>query len=105
MCLLTPQQETKCDPPSTSFSRAVRLCPLRDSAALGSLRSPSLRLAPEGAEAQEQRQFTETLLHPLGPPDQLLSRVGEFDIGAAMQRVAGSPFSRATRENPYPDRE
>lgn len=36
-------------------------------------------------------------------PEHLLSRVGDFDIGAAMQRAAASPFSRATREHPYPN--
>jgi hypothetical protein len=37
-------------PPSTSFSRAGALAPRWGSAALGSLRSPSLRLAPTGGK-------------------------------------------------------
>jgi len=43
----TPQQETRCGPPSTSFSRAERPCPF-------------------GARA-EGRQFTERNLHPRTP--------------------------------------
>lgn len=46
------------------FARGA-LCPLRGSAALGSLRSPSLRLTPEGAKQMEERQFTERFLHRL----------------------------------------
>jgi hypothetical protein len=37
--------------------------PLRGSAALGSLRSPSLRLTPEGRSRMEERQFTESKIH------------------------------------------
>ena len=37
-------------PPSTSFLRAGALAPRWGSAALGSLRSPSLRLAPTGGK-------------------------------------------------------
>jgi hypothetical protein len=44
------------------FARGASL-PLRGSAALGSLRSPSLRLTPEGQGRREGRQFTERLLH------------------------------------------
>ena len=54
----------QCGPPSTSFSRAP-LSPLRGSAALGSLRSPSLRLTPEGWGRRKERQITERVLHPL----------------------------------------
>ena len=43
--------------------------PLRGSAALGSLRSPSLRLTPEGWRRREERQFTERLLHPREEPE------------------------------------
>jgi hypothetical protein len=59
----------QCGPPSTSFSRAELPPPLRGSAALGSLRSPSLRLTPEGWRRREERKFTERLLHPLFEPD------------------------------------
>jgi hypothetical protein len=47
-------------PPSTSFSRAERLAPSGVR-----LRSPSLRLTPEGARRMEEKQFTETDLHQL----------------------------------------
>ena len=36
-------------------------------------------------------------------PDMFLPRVGDFDVEAALQRAADSPFSRATREHPYPN--
>jgi hypothetical protein len=52
--------------PSTSFSRA----PLHPSGVrlrCGSLRSPPLRLTPEGWRQMEERQFTERNLHPLFP--------------------------------------
>jgi hypothetical protein len=51
-------------PPSTSFSRAERLHPSGDRLRSGSLRSPSLRLTPEGWRRREERQFTESVLHP-----------------------------------------
>lgn len=38
-----------------------------------------------------------------GPPEQLLAHVEDFDVEAALQRAAASPFSRATREHPYPN--
>jgi hypothetical protein len=36
-------------------------------------------------------------------PEMFLSWVGDFDVEAGMQRAADSPFSRATREHPYPN--
>jgi hypothetical protein len=51
-------------PPSTSFSRAERLHPSGVRLRSGSLRSPSLRLTPEGWRRREERQFTERVLHP-----------------------------------------
>ena len=50
----------QCGPPSTSFSRAERLPPSGVR-----LRSPSLRLTPEGWSRREERQFTERRLHRL----------------------------------------
>lgn len=39
------------------------------------------------------------------PSEILLSRIGDFDVDAALQRVAKSPFSSPTRDNPYPNLE
>ena len=51
-------------PPSTSFSRApLHPCGVR--LRCGSLRSPPLRLTPQGWRQREERQFTERFLHPL----------------------------------------
>jgi len=50
-------------PPSTSFFVRGTALPLRGSAALGSLRSPSLRLTPEGQGGMNEAQFTERNLH------------------------------------------
>jgi hypothetical protein len=36
-------------------------------------------------------------------PERFLSHVGDFDVEAALKRAAESPFSRATREHPYPN--
>ena len=46
--------------------------PLRGSAARSSLRSPSLRLTPEGCSRREERQFTEAVLHR--PDDAFMQR-------------------------------
>src|ERR1035437_1803540 len=51
---------THCGPPSTSVRGGN---PLRGAAALGSLRSPSLRRPPKGVGQNKAKQFTETLLH------------------------------------------
>lgn len=48
MCLETPQQETNVARPRPVFHQREAASPLWGSAALGSLRSPSLRLAPKG---------------------------------------------------------
>src|ERR1035437_4199882 len=52
----------QCGPPSTSVRGGS---PLRGAAALGSLRSPSLRRPPKGVGQNKAKQFTETLLHRL----------------------------------------
>lgn len=36
-------------------------------------------------------------------PATLLAQVGDFDVEVAMRRATVSPFSRATREHPYPN--
>ena len=36
-------------------------------------------------------------------PETFLPQVGDFDVAAALRRAADSPFSRATREHPYPN--
>ena len=66
MCLLTPQQETKCDPPSTSFSRAVRLCPF--GARLRSARYARLRSASprRGQRRRNKDNLQKHFYTPLG---------------------------------------
>jgi hypothetical protein len=48
MCLETPQQETNMACPRPIFYEKGAASPLLGSAALGSLRSPSLRLTQKG---------------------------------------------------------
>ncbi len=52
---------------------------LRGSAALGSLRSPSLRLTPEGWRRREERQITERLLHPQQLAPRRFRTVGNYE--------------------------
>ena len=63
--LVAPQHETRMARPRPVFARGAA-SPLRGSAALGSLRSPSLRLTPKGRSSREGKQFTERNLHRQG---------------------------------------
>ncbi len=63
MCLRHPNRKPAWPALDQFFARGAP-SPLRGSAALGSLRSPSLRLTPEGPRRMEERQFTERNLHP-----------------------------------------
>jgi hypothetical protein len=83
MCLLTPQQETKCGPPSTSFSRAVRLCP--SGARLRSARYARLRSASprRGRGAGTKTIYRNTFTPPVGYPQD----VTEAEANMKFQRL------------------
>ena len=85
-------------PPSTSFSRAERL-PLPGPAALGSLRSPSLRQPRKGwRRRKEEETFTERVLHPrpsatcVQAKDHLVRGSSRHSLGARMSNSCDSLY-------------
>jgi hypothetical protein len=97
-----------CDHPAshdwTELYVANREQPTEPPISVGPHQKSPLVLVVESESEQMAARVAYFLAVSVGSsPETFLPQVGNFDVVAALQRAADSPFSRATREHPYPN--